>query len=81
MESPHGLPLGEPTPAVRKGLRVQTCDEVSRGDLIEARVGSTRFVWGEVLDVHPTMELFWVLSPDGNRRIVELSEFEVYFTA
>ena len=60
---------------------MQSCHQVSRGDLVEARVGGTPHLRGEVVEVQPSMELFWVVSQDGSRRIVELSVFEVYFTA
>jgi hypothetical protein len=69
----------EPLPSQPNGPRIQTCDQISRGDLIEAKHGSTRHLRGQVVDVQPSMELFWVLAQDGSRRIVELAEFEVYF--
>lgn len=81
MKSSNQSLLGENVAARREGARVETCSQVSRGDLIEARVGTTGHVGGEVVDIQPSMELFWVISPDGSRRIVELSEFEVYFAA
>ena len=81
MESPSESRDCEFTSVSRKGARVQTCVQVSRGDLIEARVGTTRHVRGQVVEVQPAMELFWVVAHDGTRRIVELSEFEVYFAA
>lgn len=81
MESPSQSLDCELISAPRTGSRVQTCIQVSRGDLIEARVGTTRHVRGQVVDVQPAMELFWVVAHDGTRRIVELSEFEVYFAA
>lgn len=81
MKSSNQSLLGGNAAARREGVRVETCSQVSRGDLIEARVGTTGHVWGEVVDIQPSMELFWVISRDGSRRIVELSEFEVYFAA
>lgn len=79
MESPTQMLRCDFTSTSRKGLRIETCAHVSRGDLIEANVGTTLHVRGQVVDVQPAMELFWVLSHDGTRRIVELSEFDVYF--
>lgn len=63
------------------GTRIETCKQVSRGDVVEARSRTNHHIRGEVVDLQPSMELFWVLSPDGSRRIVDLSEFEVYFAA
>jgi len=79
METSNGVPFGDPSAVQRGGSRIETCRQLSRGDLVEARIGSTSHIRGEVVDVQPSMELFWVVSRDGNRRIVELSEFEVYF--
>lgn len=81
MESPIQMLRFEFTPASRKGSRLETCAQVSSGDLIEARVGTTVHVRGQVLDIQPAMELFWVASHGGTRRIVELSEYDVYFAA
>jgi hypothetical protein len=81
MKAPKQSSPRESTSVSRKGLRVQTCVQVSHGDLVEARVGPTPHLQGQVVDVQPGMELFWVVSQDGTRRIVELSEFEVYFAA
>lgn len=81
MKAPNQSPHRESTSVSRKGLRIESCIQVSQGDLVEARVGPTPHVQGQVVDVQPRMELFWVVSQDGTRRIVELSEFEVYFAA
>ena len=69
----------DPLAAQREGSRVQTCHQLARGDLVEAKVGSNRHLRGVVVEVQPSMELFWVVSRDGSRRIIELSDFEVYF--
>lgn len=61
--------------------RLHSCTQVSPGDAVEARVGGTLHVLGRVTEVLPMMELFWVVTPDGSRRIVELSEFDVYLAA
>ncbi|MDQ0675104.1 hypothetical protein QFZ36_002665 [Pseudarthrobacter siccitolerans] len=80
MEPGNQLRLGDAAEQ-RNGSRIQTCAQVSPGDQVEAKVGSTCHIRGEVVQVQPSMELFWVVSQDGSRRIVELSEFEVYFMA
>jgi hypothetical protein len=71
----------DPLAAQREGSRVQTCHQLARGDLVEAKVGSNRHLRGVVVEVQPSMELFWVVSRDGSRQIIELSDFEVYFAA
>lgn len=81
MKAPKKSSPHECTSVSRKGMRVETCIQVSPGDLVEARVGPTPHVQGQVVDVQPTLELFWVVSHDGTRRIVELSEFDVYFAS
>lgn len=81
MQAPNQSPHRESTSVSRKGLRIESCIQVSHGDLVEAGVGPTPHLQGQVINVQPRMELFWVVSQDGTRRIVELSEFEVYFAA
>lgn len=68
-----------PAPSVTSYSRIHSCTQVSPGDAVEARVGETLHVLGLVTDVLPLMELFWVVTPDGRRCIVELSEFDVYW--
>lgn len=70
-----------PVPPVTSDNRVHSCTQVSRGDAVEAKVKGTLHVLGRVTEVLPLMELFWVVTPDGSRRIVELSEFDVYLAA
>lgn len=70
-----------PAPPATSDSRVHSCTQVSPGDAVEAKVGGTLHVLGHVAEVLPLMELFWVVTPDGSRRIVELSEFEVYLAA
>jgi hypothetical protein len=45
---------------------------------IEARVGGVWHFAGRVLEIHPTMGLFWAESPAGERRIIEFEEYEVH---
>lgn len=70
-----------PAPPVTSDSRLHSCTQVSLGDTVEARVGGTLHVLGRVTEVLPLMELFWVVTPDGSRRIVELAEFDVYLAA
>lgn len=52
--------------------------ELRPGMEIETRVNGVRQFAGQVVDTHPTMGLFWAVSPVGERRLIELDEYEVY---
>lgn len=52
--------------------------EVRPGMDIEARIGGVRRFAGQVVDTHPGMGLFWAVSEVGERRLIELEEYEVY---
>ncbi|WP_285244191.1 hypothetical protein [Pseudarthrobacter sp. fls2-241-R2A-127] len=58
--------------------RVSGCSEISKGDYIEARIAETLFFSGRIDDIQPAMDLFWVITEQGARQIVEFSEFDVY---
>jgi hypothetical protein len=45
---------------------------------IEARVGGVWHFAGRVLEIHPSMGLFWAESAAGERRIIEFEEYEVH---
>ena len=60
---------------------LEDCSQITKGDYVEVKVGPTVHLAGQVVEIQPSMELFWVLTPDGTRKIVELSEFDVYLAA
>lgn len=60
---------------------VEDCRQITKGDYIEAKVGPTLHLTGQVVEVQPSMDLFWVVTPYGTRKIVELTEFDVYLAA
>ncbi|MDQ0260211.1 hypothetical protein [Sinomonas atrocyanea] len=68
MATAHGVGAG----------RVRTCRELSPGMDIEARVGGVWHFAGRVLEIHPSMGLFWAESAAGERRIIEFEEYEVH---
>ncbi|WP_460991570.1 hypothetical protein [Sinomonas soli] len=68
MATAHGVGAG----------RVRTCRELSLGMDIEARVGGVWHFAGRVLEIHPSMGLFWAESAAGERRIIEFEEYEVH---
>lgn len=57
------------------------CSQIAKGDYVEVKVGPVVHLTGHVVDVQPSMDLFWVLTSDGTRKIVELAEFDVYLAA
>ncbi|BCW82629.1 hypothetical protein NicSoilE8_03020 [Arthrobacter sp. NicSoilE8] len=80
--APVGVPAEQAPRTSRKtriGAPVGSCAELACGDFIEARSGSSS-LRGEVVAVHASMELFWVLGQDGGRRIVELCDSKVFIT-
>ncbi|GEB64583.1 hypothetical protein SAT01_20310 [Sinomonas atrocyanea] len=58
--------------------RIRACRELRPGMDIEARVGGVWHFGGRVLEIHPSMGLFWAESPAGERRIIEFEEYEVH---
>lgn len=58
------------------GERVRSCRELASG--LEARIKGVTHIEGSVTEIMPKMRLFWVVSPSGVRRIVELDEYEIY---
>jgi hypothetical protein len=55
-----------------------SCSELRVGDQIEATVNGRIHFEGSITETMPDMDLFWALSPTGERRIIELSEYKVY---
>lgn len=61
--------------------RVSTCSELTTGDHVEVLLdGVTRFS-GRVTDMLPEHRLFWAVSDSGERRIIEIDQFEVHKSA
>jgi hypothetical protein len=68
----------ETPPAPPAIERITECWELRPGMEIETRVGGVRRFAGQVVDTHPAMGLFWAVSHVGERRLIELGEYEVY---
>ncbi|WP_163168007.1 hypothetical protein [Arthrobacter sp. Alg241-R88] len=56
---------------------IASCSELRDGDEIAAFQGDVRRFHGYVTDTMPDMELFWAVSPVGERRIIEFEEYKV----
>ncbi|MGT2462909.1 hypothetical protein [Sinomonas atrocyanea] len=59
-------------------VRVASCTELPDGARIEARVAGTVHFAGNVTHALPGMDLFWAVSPTGDRRLIEFRNYEVY---
>jgi hypothetical protein len=59
--------------------RVDSCRGLRPGAAVQARGprGAVAFE-GTVEEVFPAQNLFWAVSANGNRRIIELDEYDVY---
>ncbi|MEW1811954.1 hypothetical protein AB0284_14750 [Pseudarthrobacter phenanthrenivorans] len=71
-------------PATREAERIQkrpvsSCRDLEAGDEIRATAAGGLGYSGTVLVVFPAMELFWIMTDEGERRIIELSEFNVSY--
>jgi hypothetical protein len=59
-------------------LRIHSCWDLQKYDVIEARHGHETYHEGVVDTVMPEKGLFWATSQDGQRCIVEFAECQVY---
>ncbi|WP_423181263.1 hypothetical protein [Arthrobacter sp. NyZ413] len=62
---------------IRPPHKLFRSQDILAGDLVEARKDGVLHFSGEVAEVHPTMDLFWIVRDDGIRRIIEFERFEV----
>ena len=57
---------------------IDSCDELSPGDSIEAFYGSTLVHRGPITHIAPAQGLFWILDTlTGSRRLLDISELEI----
>jgi hypothetical protein len=57
---------------------IDTCDELSPGDSIEAFYRSTLVHRGPITEIAPAQGLFWILDTlTGSRRLLDISELEI----
>ncbi|MGT2464239.1 hypothetical protein [Sinomonas atrocyanea] len=58
---------------------MESCLDLRPGAAIQARGprGAIAFE-GTVEEIFPAQNLFWAVSVQGNRRIIELDEYDVY---
>lgn len=59
-------------------VKVKSCDELTPHRPIEARRDGVLHFAGRVTETMPAHHLFWAVSELGERRIVDLSEYDVY---
>jgi hypothetical protein len=80
---PESIPLQQSEGSSPQGgaSPLGNCLQITKGDYVEVKVGLVVHLTGHVVEVQPSMDLFWVLTPDGTRKIVELAEFDVYLAA
>ncbi|GAB4100687.1 hypothetical protein GCM10028789_28520 [Sinomonas halotolerans] len=57
---------------------MHSCRELEVGATVEARAGRAVHFSGTVAETMPGMELFWAVSPAGERRILEFAECQIY---
>lgn len=61
-----------------KSRVVSSNSELTAGDLIEAYYKGSLVHRGEVTDIAPSQELFWIYDAlTGGRRLLDITEFEI----
>lgn len=66
----------------RTGSTIGFNSELSSGDRVEAYYKGTLVHRGEVTDIAPNLELFWIQDDlTGGRRLLDLAELDVHKTA
>ncbi len=57
---------------------ISSNSELTSGDWVDAYCKGTLIHRGEVTDIAPNHELFWILDVlDGGRRLVDIAELEI----
>ncbi|MEO3934997.1 hypothetical protein WMO79_19560 [Micrococcaceae bacterium Sec7.4] len=58
---------------------VRACRELSPGDEIEAKYEDRLIHRGQVTEMIPHLELFWIIDTlNGGRRLLDTAEFEIF---
>jgi hypothetical protein len=57
---------------------IESCDELTAGDAIEAFYKNTLVHRGPVMEIAPGRRMFWILDTlTGSRRLLDSSELEI----